>query len=198
MGYCVGIQDRFNICFADNYEESVAYMDICFQRCYKVHLDRQCEAVKVGMDLTEGVFLGINGITPKWLICFESFMKFWYDSLGVKHPIKLETWDTRVSYKLWVFLIRYVLRIRIVYALFTSFYMFMLKRLFKYADRVHDYLDVKYGHVVYQLRDDYHVDNNNNDNNVKINEVHYQAKDDYTLHRPQYYQIDNYFYKPQI
>ena len=77
MGYCVGIQDRFNICL-DHYEESVAYMDICFQRCYKVHLDRQCEAVKIGMNLTEGVFLGINGITPKWIMCFEAFMKFWY------------------------------------------------------------------------------------------------------------------------
>ena len=57
MGHCVGIQDRFNICL-DYYEESVEYMNICFTKCYKVHLDRQCEAVKIGMDLTEGVFLG--------------------------------------------------------------------------------------------------------------------------------------------
>lgn len=194
MGYCVGIQDRFNICLGDHYDESVAYMDICFQRCYKVHLDRQCEAVKVGMDLTEGVFLGINGITPKWLICFESFMKFWYDSLGVKHPIKLDTWDTKLSYRLWTFLIRYLLQIRFIYATFTWFYLFMLKRLFKHADKVHDYLDVKYKDVVYQLRDDYHVDNNNN---AKDN-VKQVDPNGYTLQRPQYYQIDNYLYRPQV
>lgn len=57
IGYCVGIEDRFNVCL-DKYDESVEYLNICFQRCYKVHLDRQCQVVKLGMNLTEGVFLG--------------------------------------------------------------------------------------------------------------------------------------------
>lgn len=57
IGHCVGIEDRFNVCL-DHYDESVAFLDICWQRCYKVHLDEQCHAVKMGMELTRGVFLG--------------------------------------------------------------------------------------------------------------------------------------------
>jgi hypothetical protein len=59
IGYCMGIEDRFNICL-DDYEQSVAYFDICFKECYKKHLDRQCDVVQMGMKLTEGVFLGID------------------------------------------------------------------------------------------------------------------------------------------
>ena len=57
IGYCMGIEDRFNIC-QDSYEESVHYFDICFRNCYKKHLDEQCPIVQMGMQLTEGVFLG--------------------------------------------------------------------------------------------------------------------------------------------
>ncbi len=59
IGYCMAIEDRFNICL-DDYEQSVAYFDICFKECYKKHLDRQCDVVQMGMKLTEGVFLGID------------------------------------------------------------------------------------------------------------------------------------------
>lgn len=119
-------------------------------------------------------------------------MKFWYDSLGVRHPIRLDSWDTKLSYRLWNFLIYYVLRIRLIYGLFTWFYLFMLKRLFRQADYVHDFLEQKYGNVVYQLRSDYHLDANNNDMN-------YIGEEKTTsLSTLDFYQIDNYLYKPNV
>ncbi|CAG2110827.1 unnamed protein product, partial [Medioppia subpectinata] len=97
IGYCMGIEDRFNIC-QNNYEQSVAYFDICFNECYKKHLDEQCPKVQMGMKLTQGVFLGINGVMPKYLFSYEGFMKYWYEALGVKHPIVLQRLDQKLSY----------------------------------------------------------------------------------------------------
>lgn len=57
IGHCVGIQDRFNVCL-EHPRHTEAFLTMCFERCYKLHLDRQCPLVKTGMDLTEGVFLG--------------------------------------------------------------------------------------------------------------------------------------------
>ena len=85
-----------------------------------------------------------------------------------------------------------MLRVRVIYAVFTWFYFFMLKRLFKYADRVHDYLDRKYEHVIYQLRSDYHVDANNNNSDVGKDECQEEKRE------VQYYQINNYLYKPNV
>lgn len=57
IGHCVGIKEKYNTCL-ERPEDTEAFLTMCFERCYKVHLDRQCQLVKMGMDLTEGVFLG--------------------------------------------------------------------------------------------------------------------------------------------
>lgn len=88
IGYCMGIEDRFNICEND-FEESVAYFHCCFDRGYRPHLVDPTDTVKVGMfQLTEGVFLGLNTIIPKFIFSYEAFMKYWYDALGKlrEHP----------------------------------------------------------------------------------------------------------------
>ena len=120
IGYCVGIEDRFNICFGvEGYEETREFLDICFQRCYKVHLDKQSAPVVMGMNLTEGVFLALEGAAPRFLICYESFMKYWYDTLGVRHPIKLDTFERKLNYAIFIFVMEYVLRIRLFYIIFS-------------------------------------------------------------------------------
>ena len=126
-------------------------------------------------------------------------MKYWYDSLEVKHPIKLNRWDTKISYYLWLFLVDYLLRIRPIYVAFTWFFFFMLHRLFALKDYVHKYLDHRHGSVVYRLRRDYHLNNpyNNYCNFNNHNKKKEKNKDE-NNNIEYYYQIDNYMYKPNV
>ncbi|XP_054154602.1 uncharacterized protein LOC128953152 [Oppia nitens] len=151
IGYCMGIEDRFNICQDNTYEESVAYFDICFKRCYKRHMDEQCPKVLMGMALTEGVFLGLNGVMPKWLFSYEGFMKYWYEALGVrKHPIQLLTLSQRLSYFMMCLTMDYLLKVSLIYTVISKLFFYYQNTLFDKISIVKSYTDRYYGDVYYQ------------------------------------------------
>jgi len=200
-------------------------MQICFDECYAKHLAEQCEAVKMGMDLTEGVFIGINAVTPRWIISYESFMSFWYDSLGVRHPLTIQANDLsgKISAALWTLLIDYLLRFQLLYQLITWFYLFMLKRLFHRKNAVSERLDVTHPTTVYRLREDFHLrerfeiidkqdkindenDDNNNPEAGNKNNEHESLRNSENEQENNglpngsggYYFVDNYFYKSNV
>lgn len=230
IGYCVGIEDRFNICYdLDYYDETVAYLDICFKRCYKIHLDEQSPAVLKGMELTQGVFLALEGATPRFLVCYETFMKYWYDTLGVRHPIKLNTIKLKLYYCLFLFINDYLLKIRLFYTIISWLFFYFLKRLFLKIDNVKTYCEQNYSHLHYQLDSEYfdnidreeliekdfvpidnHFDDNNNyeleeitENTIAELEINDEPieetnKENDGQSNKCYYQINNYFYRPNI
>ncbi|XP_027195976.2 uncharacterized protein LOC113790501 [Dermatophagoides pteronyssinus] len=205
IGYCVGIEDRFNICFGvEGYEETRQFLHICFERCYKVHLDEQSPPVRMGMNLTEGVFLALQGAAPRFLICYESFMKYWYDTLTVKHPIRLDTFERKLNYSIFIFIMQYVLRIRLFYVVFSWIFFFLQRRLFGQIEQVKTYCEKHYAHIKYQLDSEYfdQIDDQNfatgldmNQNPINNND---EARFDNKQESLKYYQIDNYFYRPNV
>uniref|UniRef100_T1KTV6 Uncharacterized protein n=2 Tax=Tetranychus urticae TaxID=32264 RepID=T1KTV6_TETUR len=150
IGYCMGIEDRFNCCLT-NYEESVQFMEICFDRGYKPYLDQPNSVVQAAMRLTEGVFLGLNISVPKFIMSYEGFMKYWYETLNVTHSISLDSLSARISYKLQVFLVDYLLKWTIFYRLASALYFRMLKKLFVTVNQVKSRMDEKYKDIVYRI-----------------------------------------------
>lgn len=146
----MGIEDRFNCCL-NNYEDSVKFMNICFKRGYKPLLDNPCPIVSAAMQLTEGVFLGINLIIPKFIISYEGFMKYWYESLRVPHQIKLNSLSAKISYGLTVFLMDYLLKIRLFYIIFSWLYFKGLDRMFVKVNQVKDAMNNKYKDIKYEI-----------------------------------------------
>ncbi|XP_046918393.2 LOW QUALITY PROTEIN: uncharacterized protein LOC124498650 [Dermatophagoides farinae] len=212
IGYCVGIEDRFNICFGvEGYEETREFLDICFQRCYKVHLDKQSAPVVMGMNLTEGVFLALEGAAPRFLICYESFMKYWYDTLGVRHPIKLDTFERKLNYAIFIFVMEYVLRIRLFYIIFSWLFFYLQQRLFGQIEQVRKHCEQHYVNIKYQLDSEYFDYNDQqqqqqqqrNHMDLDINENPIDSIDDESCKKEsisdkKYYEIDNYFYRPNV
>lgn len=146
----MGIEDQFNCCL-DNYDESLKFMEICFDRGYKPYLDQPNSIVRAAMQLTEGVFLGLNISIPKIILSYEGFMKYWYESLNVPHEIVLDNWTTAISYKLQVLLVNYLLKLTIFYRLASFVYFKMLNRLFKTVNQVKNQMDRKYKDIVYRI-----------------------------------------------
>ncbi|CAG2110428.1 unnamed protein product [Medioppia subpectinata] len=62
------------------------------------NLESQCPKVQIGVKLTKG----INAIMPKYILCYEGLMKYWYERLGVKHPIILQSLDQKLCYYLTI------------------------------------------------------------------------------------------------
>lgn len=146
----MGIEDRFNCCL-ENFEDSIKFMNICFERGYKPHLDNPCPIVSAAMELTEGVFLGINFTIPKFIISYEGFMKYWYETLKVPHKIVLNSFSAKVSYALQVILVDYLLRIRLFYVFFSCLYFKALDMLFRKVNHVGEAMNQKYKHIKYEI-----------------------------------------------
>jgi len=53
----LGIKHEFNICL-DNYEESHALMDICFDKGFKNYIEHPGPIGEVGINMIQGAFLG--------------------------------------------------------------------------------------------------------------------------------------------
>lgn len=152
IGYCMGIEDRFNCCLDyENYEEAIDFMHICFERGYKPDLDKPCPIVRAAMELTEGVFLGLNFIIPKYIISYEGFMKYWYETLEVPHEIKLDSIAAKISYGLQVILTDYLLKIPIIYTIFSAMYFRMLDMLYVKVNQVRDAINEKYQDIRYEI-----------------------------------------------
>ena len=80
-----------------------------------------------------------------------------------------------------------------------------MDRLFDHKQLVKNYLDHKYGHVVYQLRADYHLNNDQNDDNnnpsdseLKMCQNQSSKTNPALFDDEHFYQIDNYLYKPNV
>ncbi|KPM04836.1 hypothetical protein QR98_0032900 [Sarcoptes scabiei] len=218
MGHCVGLEDRFNICYGlDGFDETKEFLQICFDKCYKVHLDEQSVPVLIGMDLTKGVFLALESVIPRILFSFEGFMKIWYDTLGVRHSIVLDRWLTKISYESNRFVFKYLLRFRLIYTIISWLFFWSIQMLFKQKQYIDAYCERNYPTIKYSVDSEYF---NRIDNDSSMIDDDHLDGDDRESKPPnhsksidsnrskiiehigtetkQIYEIQNYFYIPHF
>ena len=96
-------------------------------------------------------------------------MKYWYEALGVKHPIVLKNWEDSISYYMTVFTMDYMLRVPILYSIISYLFFKLQYSLFGRVSVVKDFVDTHYKDVKYELKFDdeaYTVDNTDYRSNV--------------------------------
>jgi len=143
----MGIEDRFNCCQA-NFQDSLKFMDFCFQRGYKPHLDQPCSIVKEALKLAEGLFLAINLVfVPKIVLSFDGFLKYWYQTLNVTYEVKLNTMTDKLSFYNFKFCWNWLLRCRLFYNILTLVGFKLLRNTFANFKTFRPKIDAKYGHI---------------------------------------------------
>lgn len=109
-------------------------------------------------------------------------MKYWYDTLGVKHPIKLDSFSKKFYYYVNVAVFDYVLQVRPLYVVISWIFFHLQKLLFTKINVVKDYCDKNYGHIEYKLECcEYDFDLVTKPADSK-----------------EIFQVENHFYKPNV
>ena len=71
--------------------------------------------------------------------------------MGVKHNIVLNTWDQKIAYYLWKFILNYLLRIKLINYLMSSIVLnIFVKLLYFMESYVKRYSDKHYKHIKYE------------------------------------------------
>lgn len=102
LGYLMGIDDRFNCCQFDNYEDIKEFNRLIFQHEYIENFEK--EPCKVGLEMTQSICIALHYFMP--LITFNNLAHWWQDCflfngykpqpMSIKEKI-LDFW-TKVSF----------------------------------------------------------------------------------------------------
>lgn len=168
----IGIKDEFNCCSESTIEDNINYLRICFERGYYPDLANPNPLVKNGLNLVEGLFLGLNLMVPKIIISNNGFMKYWYECLGIyNHDFKLDKFLVKMSYYIHKSQFDCLMKLSPVYRLISVTFFFLLDRVLDRYNAIVPKIEQKYGHLNYNFPDEngqaYSVINSAYKSNVK-------------------------------
>lgn len=115
-------------------------------------------------------------------------MKYWYETLGVRHPIKLKSKLEMFYFYTTVFVFDYLLQIRIFYIIISWLFFYLQAKLFTNIDKVKAYTTKHYGHIEYRIECDQYGEDLCLPSVDCVN-----STDD-----KRFFQVDNHFYKPNV
>ena len=155
IGYCMGIRDEFNCCSEQTTEDNINYLRICFEKGYKPDLANPNALVKNGLNLVEGLFLGLNLMVPSFIISNNGFMKYWYECLGIyNHDFKLDKFLVKVSYYLHKSQFDCLMKLDPIYRFISITFFYLLDKVLDRYNGVISKIEQKYGHLDYNFADE--------------------------------------------
>ncbi|KAG9510714.1 hypothetical protein GZH46_00734 [Fragariocoptes setiger] len=160
LGYMMGIDDEFNACAYDTYDQIHAYMKLMFEREYKQQFEEL--PCPIGLDMTRGIVTALQYYMP--LVTFNTLAQWWAPCFTFNgyEPQPLSAREKLLA--AWMkFSFNHVLRLSFLLGPFSRMHKRQFARRLKRKDTVYNGLVKKYadGPKFVSDRADYF---NNNDN----------------------------------
>ena len=104
IGYCLGTDDRFNLCSGTS-EEVVQLCQLIYWRDWYPLISREPLLCPEGEDMAKGICLAMNKLSR--FIYWNVLMKYWYPILNVSKTIELQSLSERFWYHFIKFMMTY-------------------------------------------------------------------------------------------
>lgn len=147
IGYCLGTDDRFNLC-SGTAQETIELCKLIFWRDWHPLVNSQVVACPAGEDMAKGICLSMNELAK--FINWNVFMKYWYPILKINKTVELKTFSEYFWYNFLYFWLNYCMRWSLCRKITTKMVaidMAIAKRfkLYKYEKLKKNYPDLTFG-----------------------------------------------------
>lgn len=145
IGYCIGIDDEYNLCSGTD-EETI---ELCRQIYFKEWLPVINKPDKVGVELSKGINIAMQRVSP--LLDYNPFMRFCAKFLLInpeQYPLK-NVWE-KLFYLFYYVFFNYLTKSITFIWFINQFNKFTIKRAFANKQMHQLYLKKKYSHIKFE------------------------------------------------
>lgn len=117
ISYFIGIDDRFSL-WSDNLEKTQQLCHLLFEEVYRPILENQ-DRSSVGSRMADDIFTSMAPVIGSFTSQVAN--KYWFDILGIKSEVVLDTWYETFVYNLLKFAFHGILKLNFVYSMLNSY-----------------------------------------------------------------------------
>ena len=146
IGYCLGTDDKFNLCSGTT-QEVVQLCQLIFQRDWYPLIQSEPLVCPAGEEMAKGICLAMNRVSK--FIYWNVLMKYWYPILNVSKTIELQSIGERFWYFVIKFLMTYGTKLSVCRSLMTFSARLNIWIAIKFKNYKYECLKKQYKHLSY-------------------------------------------------
>jgi hypothetical protein len=117
IGYCLGTDDRFNLCSGSS-EETVELCKLIFWREWYPLIIAETPSAPVGVEMGKGICLAMNSVSKS--IHWNVLMKYWFPILNIPKTVTLQSFSEYFWYYFLKFHMNYTSKLSLFHWLSSS------------------------------------------------------------------------------
>ena len=149
IGYCLGIEDRFNV-YNGDLDECRAMLEVMTEKEIRKNFKNQApsDIELVGIELGKGIAIALEQLN--YHISWFSLMKHWHLILGVHKEIPLPKWSDRFKYQITLFTFNHLCRSPFGQRFLNQFSKILIKIALHRKQNIIVYLGKEYQNLKYR------------------------------------------------